>query len=142
LSIDVRFPDGTVVRASALSDRNKDEGWREYGLYLDPMWRPSWEAELIGWEDFGIPEWPEEAAEAIGRAFALARSGKHVEVGCLAGMGRTGTVLACMAILAGVPPTDAVSWVKWNYHPDAIANAEQEQWVGWFGARIRDTGRT
>jgi hypothetical protein len=35
-----------------------------------------------------------------------------------------------------------VSWVKWNYDPDAIANAAQEQWVGWFGARIRDTGRT
>jgi hypothetical protein len=36
-----------------------------------------------------------------------------VEIGCKGGLGRTGTALACMAILARVPISHAVIWVQW-----------------------------
>ena len=55
-------------------------------------------------EDFGLPEDAESAAGMIEAAFIRARRGELVEVGCLGGIGRTGTVLACMAVLAGVSP--------------------------------------
>jgi len=42
------------------------------------------------------------------RAWARARAGDLVEVGCQAGLGRTGTAIACMEILSGVEPIQAV----------------------------------
>jgi protein-tyrosine phosphatase len=65
----------------------------------------------------------------------VARSGKVVEVGCAAGHGRTGTVLACIAILAGVPRDEAVEWVRSNYCRNAVEHEDQEAWVLEFPAR-------
>ena len=58
-----------------------------------------------------------------------------MEVGCLGGSGRTGTALACMAVLAGVPAAEAVPWVRAAYRPEAVETAEQEAWVQWFADR-------
>jgi hypothetical protein len=128
----VRFPDGTRVRASSISDRRVDDPERAYGLYLDPRWEPSWPATLVDWEDFGLPENPELAAQQIADAFGRAQQGGLVEIGCLGGSGRTGTVIACMAVLAGVPEAEAVAWVRAEYQPSAVETAEQEAWVRWF----------
>ena len=68
----------------------------------------------------------------IVEAFGRGRDGGLVEVGCLGGSGRTGTVLACMAVLAGVPPAEAVAWVRVSYRPEAVETAEQEAWVWSF----------
>ena len=67
-------------------------------------------------------------------AFARARSGGLVEVGCAGGLGRTGTVLACMATLAGVQSSEAVAWVRANYDQRAVETAEQEAFVERFAA--------
>ena len=128
----VGFLDGTRVRASSISDRCVDDPERTFGLYLDPRWEPTWPATVIDWKDFGLPENPELAAQQIADAFGRARRGGLVEVGCLGGSGRTGTVLACMAVLAGVPPVEAVAWVRASYRPEAVETADQEAWVRWF----------
>src|SRR6185503_8301797 len=99
----VTFPDGTRVRASPISERQAHDPERAFGLYLDKQWDPTWAACVIDWPDFGLPEDPEAAAGDIAAAFDRARNGELVEVGCLGGRGRTGTALACMAVLAGVP---------------------------------------
>ena len=65
-------------------------------------------------------------------AFDAARAGQRVEVGCIAGHGRTGTVLACIAVLAGIPAGDAVAWVRDHYCAKAIEPPYQDQWVRWF----------
>ena len=111
----VVFPDGSRVRASSISDRRVDDPERAFGLYLDARWQPTWPADLIEWRDFGLPEDGESAAQKIEGAFRRARQGELVEVGCLGGSGRTGTVLACMAVLAGIPPEKAVAWVRHAY---------------------------
>jgi hypothetical protein len=63
--------------------------------------------------------------------------GETVEIGCIGGRGRTGTVLACLAVLAGVNPPEAVAWVRSNYRSDAVENVEQEAWVDWFADYVR-----
>jgi hypothetical protein len=128
----VTFPDGTRVRASSLADRLTDDPERAYGLYLDERWAPAWPADIVAWPDFGLPADAELAARQVADAYLRARRGQLVEVGCLGGSGRTGTVLACMAVLAGVPPTEAVAWVRGAYRPEAVETAEQEAWVEWF----------
>jgi protein-tyrosine phosphatase len=128
----VTFPDESRVRASSILDRRVDDADRSFGLYLDAQWEPSWPADLIEWRDFGLPEDEESAARKIEAAFGRARRGELVEVGCLGGRGRTGTVLACMAVLAGVSSADAVAWVRDAYRPEAVETAEQEEWVRWF----------
>jgi hypothetical protein len=136
----VTFPDGSRVRASSILDRRVDDPERSFGLYLDARWQPSWPADLIEWEDLGLPEDADSAARMIEAAFMRARRGELVEVGCLGGIGRTGTVLACMAVLAGVPPVKAVAWVRDAYKTEAVETAEQEDWVRWFADRASSQG--
>jgi hypothetical protein len=133
----VTFPDGTRVRAVPLAERREDDPERAFGLYLDEQWAPTWPADVVAWPDFGLPAEPEVAAQQIADAFRRAHGGELVEVGCLGGSGRTGTVLACMAILAGVAPGEAVAWVRDAYRPQAVETAEQEAWVEWFGSWAR-----
>jgi hypothetical protein len=129
----VVFPDGTAVEACGLRDRRADAPDRDFGLYMDPRWAPTWPAELIEWEDFGLPADPDRAAAQIRAAYDRARAGERVEVGCAGGLGRTGTVLACMATLSGVPAAEAVEWVRANYDERAVETAEQEAFVAAFG---------
>jgi hypothetical protein len=135
----VRFPDGTTVRASALWERRAEDPERDYGLYFDRLWRPTWPADVLEWENNGVPQDPPAAAEMIREAFRRARAGGRVEIGCIAGLGRTGTALACMAILAGVPPDGAVDWVRSHYDPAAVETPEQEAWVEWFAGHVKQT---
>ena len=102
----------------------------DVGLWLDESWSPH--GEVIEWPDGGVPRDEAAAAEAIRRAFREARAGKRVEVGCIAAHGRTGTALACMAVLAGVPAADAVAWVREHYCEKAVEPPFQEPWVLWF----------
>lgn len=131
----VRFPNGITVRAVGLVDRSQNAGWRTFGLYLDPRWSPMWRSTLLDWDDFGLPVDWDIAAQTIKQAYLLATDGEHVEIGCLGGLGRTGTVLACMAVLAGVAPEDAVAWVRANYDARAVETIDQESWVVWFASR-------
>ena len=84
---------------------------------------------MLDWPDFGVPTDTEVATREIRAAFDRARAGQTVEVACIGGHGRTGTVLACMAILAGVPPDAAVAWVRRAYCSRAVQEPRQEYWV-------------
>jgi len=137
-SMTVVFPDGTSVIATPLAARLEDNPNRDFGLYMDPAWAPTWDAELIDWPDFGLPADWKTAATQIIAGFERAKNGERVEVGCIGGLGRTGTVLACMAILAGVPADRTVDWVRANYNSRAIETSEQAEWVLWFGQFIQE----
>jgi len=138
--MDVTFPNGTTVRASGIAARDTDEGWRQFGLYCDAAWQPDWPAVTIDWPDFGVPSDPNAAATQIRDAFQRALVGERVEVGCLGGQGRTGTVLACIAVLAGVPGDEAVGWVRRNYRPEAVETQGQVEWVAWFAGWAEQNG--
>lgn len=134
---DLSLPCGARVRASASWHRRESDPARGFGLYLDPQWSPTWPALEIAWENLGLPLDFDDAARKIEHAWERARAGELVEIGCQAGLGRTGTAIACMAILSGVEPRDAVAWVRSNYAVRAVETRLQEWWVLWFGARLR-----
>jgi protein-tyrosine phosphatase len=59
---------------------------------------------------------------------------ERVEVACGGGVGRTGTALACLAVLDGVPAERAVAWVREHYHRRAVETPWQRRFVARFGA--------
>lgn len=132
----IALPDGTVIRGRGRRKPLPPGPLPEFGLYLGKQkaWRPDWDAEWIDWPDFRTPRDGVAAADAIVRAYERARSGHRVEVACGGGVGRTGTVLACMAVLAGHPTDDAVGWIRRTYRPRAVETRGQRRWIGWFAA--------
>jgi protein-tyrosine phosphatase len=61
---------------------------------------------------------------------------ERVEIACGGGVGRTGTALAGMAVLAGVPRTEAVAWVRRRYNKRAVETPWQRRWVLEVGRQI------
>ena len=59
---------------------------------------------------------------------------ERVEVACGGGRGRTGTALACIAVLDGVPAREAVAYVRKNYDPRAVEAPWQRRYVARFTA--------
>lgn len=101
---------------------------------------PSWPHEVLDWPDFRVPRDREQAEAAIVAAYQLAREGRRVEVTCGGGNGRTGTVIACLAVLAGHPATDAVGWTRRTYRRHAVETWWQRRWVRQFASRVGPTG--
>jgi hypothetical protein len=103
-----------------------------FGLYLDDRWDPPWPHAHVRWPDFGLPSDPAALRSALGELLDRARAGAVVEIGCLGGHGRTGTALACLAILTGTPPSEAVAWVRERYCERAVETDDQAQFVAGF----------
>ncbi len=59
---------------------------------------------------------------------------QRVEVACGGGRGRTGTALACIAVLDGVPADDAVAFVRRHFDPHAVETPWQRRYVARFAA--------
>lgn len=91
---------------------------------------------MLDWPDFGVPLDQPTADEQIRAAFERARAGQRVEVACIGGHGRTGTVLSCMAILAGVPAEEAVRWVRAAYCQRAVQEPSQQYWIDRYAERL------
>ena len=127
----VHLPDGRTIRGRGLR-RSVPTGPRpEFGVYLlsrDPG--PfEWEHRWVRWPDFRTPSSTPDAIAALREAHQ--RSGiERVEVACGGGVGRTGTALAAIAVLAGVPPGEAVRWVRRAYDRRAVETPWQRRWVG------------
>ncbi|MBO1073598.1 protein-tyrosine phosphatase family protein [Roseomonas marmotae] len=109
-----------------------------FGLCLEARARNAASAAiLLPVPDFGLPELP-PLRSALAR---LLRELPHrpVYIGCRAGLGRTGTVLACLARLSGVEE-DPVLWLRRHYDPRAIETPEQEAFARHALLRVTDTG--
>lgn len=57
------------------------------------------------------------------------RGSERVEVACGGGRGRTGTVLAAMAMLDGLDADAAIVWVRRGYDARAVETPWQRQWL-------------
>jgi protein-tyrosine phosphatase len=131
------------VRGRGLRDPAPAGPPPDFGLYLGSrrLWRRHraalpWPQRWIDWPDFGLPADAGIAAGHIRDLHERARAGRRVEVACGGGIGRTGTVLACLAVLAGVPAGDAVGWARDHHHPHAVETPRQRAWVRRFGDRL------
>jgi hypothetical protein len=130
---EVTFADGTTVVGVRflVDDPYKRDQAPTFGLYLDQRWAPPWDHAHLRWVDFGVPD-ATELRVALEDVLDRSRRGEHVEVGCLGGHGRTGTALACLAVLTGTPPGEAVAWVRAAYCEKAVETDEQRAFVAAF----------
>lgn len=60
---------------------------------------------------------------------SAARESLNVAVACMGGVGRTGTVVACVLVAAGWDPDDAINRVRQVRHPEAVETPDQEAFV-------------
>ena len=127
----VVFPDGVTVTAASFDpvDPYGRERLPDYGLYLDRQWQPPWNCNHLDWPDFGVPDDVDSVLVALRAVHDRARAGQYVEIGCVGGHGRTGTALACLAVLGGEPAQGAAAWVRANYCSQAVETPEQAAFV-------------
>jgi protein-tyrosine phosphatase len=127
------LPSGRLVRGRGLRGPDPDGPDPEFALYVvasEPFGVP-WEFRWVAWPDYGLPSDPAATRQSLVEAWERADR-ERVEVGCMGGRGRTGTALACLAVLDGVPADEAVEYVRRHYHPDAVETDEQRQFVAEF----------
>jgi protein-tyrosine phosphatase len=122
----VTLPSGVQVRGRRLADPS---GPADFTLVLARGPLPSSAFRRISWPDFWIPTDREDALDALREALRRAHDGERVEVACRGGVGRTGTALAALAILDGLPPGEAVSWIRERYDPQAVETPWQRRWL-------------
>lgn len=105
----------------------------DFALYLLGREPPpvDWEARWVRWPDFWLPADRAATAEALREVWARAAT-ERTEVACGGGRGRTGTALACLAVLDGVAGRDAVAYVREHYSPRAVEAPWQRRYVARF----------
>lgn len=128
------LPDGARVRGRALRDGPAAGQAPHCGLYLRGRRPPAtpWSAVWVHWPDFWLPLDRQAASDAFALAYRRSLAGERVEVACGGGRGRTGTALACIAQLGGVPGAHAVQWVRERYDPRAVETPWQRRYVERF----------
>lgn len=122
----VTLPSGFRVRGRCLSDPASPA---DFTLILASGPVPAWPHRHIRWPDFWIPADRDDALDAIRDAYHRAHAGERVEVACRGGSGRTGTALAALAILDGLTPREALTWVRRSYHRRAVETPWQRRWL-------------
>jgi hypothetical protein len=132
----LRLPSGRLVRGRALRRPLPAGPEPTYAVHLLGKRPPEvpWPAEWLRWPDFRLPADPDGARELLREAWVrAARPGERVEIACFGGRGRTGTALACIAVLDGVPAGRAVDFVRRNYDHRAVETPWQRRYVRRFG---------
>ena len=128
------LPSGRLVRGRGLRRPMPDGPAPAFGVYLLGKAPPpvAWEGRWVRWPDFRLPADPADAGDALREAWERAAF-ERVEVACGGGRGRTGTALACLAVLDGVPAGEAVAYVRRHYHRRAVETPGQRRFVRRFG---------
>ena len=129
------LPSGRLVRARALRKPIPDGPSPDFGLYLlghqpDPT---PWPYRWLRWPDLRLPFDPAAARDALIEVWERAAD-QRVEVACGGGRGRTGTALACLAVL------DA--WRPRELSPTFDSTSTTEPWRrrGSHGTSLGSTG--
>ncbi|GAA3102466.1 protein-tyrosine phosphatase family protein [Streptosporangium carneum] len=129
----LRLPSGRLVRGRGLRHPLPAGPEPTFALYLlgrEPSPVP-WESRWLRWPDFWLPSDRAAAGDALREAWARAGT-ERVEVACGGGRGRTGTALACLAVLDGVPGHEAVAYVREHYSSHAVETPWQRRFVARF----------
>jgi len=76
------------------------------------------------------------ASYRLPSALRARAAGKRVAVHCHAGLGRTGTLLACYLVQQGMTPAEAIARVR-EARPGSVETREQEAAVTAYAERLR-----
>jgi hypothetical protein len=129
----LQLPSGRLLRGRGLRHPLPAGPVPEYGLYLlgsEPPPVP-WESRWVRWRDWSLPADLAAARDAFVDVWQRAEH-ERVELACGGGIGRTGTALACVAVIDGVPAADAVAYVRAHYARHAAETPWQRRYVRSF----------
>ncbi len=131
----LRLPSGRLLRGRGLRRPLPEGVVPQFAVYLAGQEPPpvQWDARWVRWPDFRLPSDRQDAQDAMREAWHRAEA-ERVEVACGGGYGRTGTALACLAVLDGVPAQEAVAFVRDHYAPRAVETPWQRRYVARFRA--------
>lgn len=129
----LRLPSGRLVRGRGLRRPAPAGPEPDFGVYLLGRKPPAmpWPGRWLRWPDFRLPADRDQARDILHEAWARAAA-ERVEIACGGGRGRTGTALACLAVIDGVPADQAVAFVRRHYHPKAVETPWQRRYVSRF----------
>ena len=129
----LRLPSGRLVRGRGLRHPLPPGPAPAFALHLVGR-RPQevgWDSTWVRWPDFWLPSDRAAFAEALREAWRRAED-ERVEFACGGGRGRTGTALACLAVLDGLPRDEAVGYVRQHYSRHAVETPWQRRFVARF----------
>ncbi len=128
--LDELFLEGVSLYGSRFHHREAEEDVPDYGVYLDKAWA---EGDVVGtlipWSDFGLPRVSLRSVHKVCVETLERATREIVEVACLGGHGRTGTFLACCAVVNGMTAGEAIAHVRDKYCDKAIETKKQEWYV-------------
>jgi hypothetical protein len=129
----LRLPSGRLVRGRGLRQPLPAGPTPTFAVYLLGSAPPAvaWQSRWLRWPDFWLPSDRAQAREILYDAWESATT-QRVEIACGGGRGRTGTALACLAVIDGVPANEAVAFVRQHYDPHAVETPWQRRYVGRF----------
>jgi hypothetical protein len=130
----LHLPSGRLIRGRSMRRALPVGPLPTFSVFLRGR-RPvdvAWESRWLRWPDFWLPREPTVAGVVLLEAWERAAQ-ERVEVACGGGRGRTGTALACIAVLDGVPAARAVDFVRRHYDPHAVETPWQRRYVQQFG---------
>jgi hypothetical protein len=129
----MRLPSGRLVRGRALHLPVPAGALPALGVYLlgEPPPVMPWESRWLRWPDFGLPADKDAVLPALAEAWRRSEH-ERVEIACSGGRGRTGTALALLAVLDGVPNSKAVAFVRQHYDRHAVETPWQRRYVARF----------
>jgi hypothetical protein len=133
----LRLPSGRLIRGRGLRRATPAGPPPTFTVHLLGTEPPpvAWESRWLRWPDFRLPSDRERARTVLHEAWRRADTDR-VEVACGGGRGRTGTALACLAVIDGVPAGEAVAFVRRHYHPRAV----ETPWQKWYVRRFVAVG--
>jgi len=134
------------LAAMAMPD-GYEEDWRELrrlgvgavvnltlrGFYMEDPEKYGLASLHLPIADFEAPE-PQQVDRFLEFCDEQMAAGRPVVVHCVAGRGRTGTMLACYMVRKGMDPDEAVSWVR-RIREGAVENSEQMDAVRAYALR-------
>ena len=113
------------------------------GVYLDSSWLTDRVAGLkskpmlyLGWPDMGVFAL-DLTYRVCSRMLWFINDGTSVEIGCVGGHGRTGTLAACFLVYRGMKSKDAINHVRNTYCRRAIETQAQEIMVQRFEVLVQ-----
>lgn len=136
----LRLPSGRLVRGRGLRRPLPEGPAPTFAVYLlgKPPPDVAWPSRWVRWPDFWLPTDRAQAGEAFHEAWGRAAT-ERVEIACGGGRGRTGTALACLAVIDGIPADQAVAYVRQRYDRRAVETPWQRRYVARFSPARRGT---
>lgn len=116
----------------------EDRDFRAWGVprLLDAYARAGLAVDRHPIRDFSVPTL-DAMTIAVDRLDGELRAGRTALVHCAAGIGRTGTLTACLLIRRGLTARDAIRTVR-EHRPGSLENDEQETFVYDFACLEQD----